>query len=345
MSITIVGAGVIGLTAGLQLKLAHPELNITIWAAHLPGDISTDYTSPFAGADWHSFADQNDKLVQQIDMVGYRKFLELADIEPRAGVHTIKSEQYTDLLPWFINEVDDFKMYDDNNKGKLPPYCKFAYEFKGIVISVPIYLSYLLQRNLELGNTFKRIKIHHINDAYDNNKSTNLVINCTGLLALKLQGLNDSLSLYPVRGQTLLVRNNVKREYSIETFGPEYPDELLYIMPRKEGGTIIGGCFKRDCESTQEDPELTKRIIQRAIKCAPELIDSRFKRNSPSIDIVKVNIGFRPFRENGYRIELDSTRPWLIHCYGFGGAGYQSSYGAIEIVSRIVASKLASPKL
>lgn len=343
MSITIVGAGVIGLTAGLQLKLAHPELNITIWAAHLPGDISTDYTSPFAGADWHSFASPDDKELQHIDMVGYRKFIELAASEPRAGVHTIHSEQYAALLPWFTDVVDDFKLYDKDHK--LPPYCKVGYEFKGLVISVPIYLSYLLQRNLELGNTFKRIKINHIDEAYSKN-STDLVINCTGLLALQLKGLDDPLALFPVRGQVLLVRNTGKSEYSVETFGPEYPDELLYIMPRKEGGSIIGGCFKKEFDTTEEDPELTKRIIARAVKYAPELVDPAFKNNPTSIDIIKVNVGLRPFRQDGYRIEPDPTRPWLVHCYGFGGAGYQSSYGAIEIVDKIVRNKLATqPKL
>jgi D-amino-acid oxidase len=52
--IIILGAGVTGLTTALKLNNdpAPAQYDITIIAAHFPGDESIDYTSPKAGADW-----------------------------------------------------------------------------------------------------------------------------------------------------------------------------------------------------------------------------------------------------------------------------------------------------
>jgi glycine/D-amino acid oxidase-like deaminating enzyme len=52
--IIILGAGVTGLTTALKLNSypAPAQYDITIIAAHFPGDESIDYTSPKAGADW-----------------------------------------------------------------------------------------------------------------------------------------------------------------------------------------------------------------------------------------------------------------------------------------------------
>jgi D-amino-acid oxidase len=46
-NITVVGAGVQGLTVGLLLQKQGYE--VTIIAKYLPGDLSIEYTSPWAG--------------------------------------------------------------------------------------------------------------------------------------------------------------------------------------------------------------------------------------------------------------------------------------------------------
>ncbi len=52
--IIILGAGMTGLTTALKLNSdpATAQYDITLIAAHFPGDESIDYTSPKAGADW-----------------------------------------------------------------------------------------------------------------------------------------------------------------------------------------------------------------------------------------------------------------------------------------------------
>mgnify|MGYP004717905065 FL=1 len=128
---------------------------------------------------------------------------------------------------------------------------------------------------------------------------------------------------------------------SVSDFVPDYPDELLYIMPRKEGGCIIGGLMSEDVTRVDEDKGLTQRIIQRAIKYMPELVDPKFHGNPEYLDIIKVNVGLRPAREGGVRVDNDPEKKWLVHNYGAGGGGYQGSYGFAAKVVKLVGEKIS----
>ena len=107
-------------------------------------------------------------------------------------------------------------------------------------------------------------------------------------------------------GQVLLVKNNAKIQLGVEGF-PGLPNEMLYMMPRKEGRHDYRWLLLEGNTSVSEDKELTARIIKRAIKYAPELVDPNYKNNPSKIEIVKVNVGFRPFREDGARVEVDKN--------------------------------------
>jgi D-amino-acid oxidase len=77
-NITILGAGVIGLTTSLVLSHTYPAANITIVAKHFPGDRSIEYTSPWAGANWSSMAHDNGPL-EKYDEVTFKRFGQLID--------------------------------------------------------------------------------------------------------------------------------------------------------------------------------------------------------------------------------------------------------------------------
>jgi D-amino-acid oxidase len=62
VEITIIGAGVIGLTTALFLLERGYQVNVV--AEHLPGEYHPDYTSPWAGAHWRTMAGVDDKLQQ-----------------------------------------------------------------------------------------------------------------------------------------------------------------------------------------------------------------------------------------------------------------------------------------
>ncbi|GEQ68805.1 hypothetical protein JCM33374_g2474 [Metschnikowia sp. JCM 33374] len=353
--VVIVGAGVIGLTTALKLKQEVSSVEITVVATFLPGDSDITYTSPYAGANWMSFASKDDVQQHKIDEPGYHEFDKLAE-DPRSGVWRKKNALYytqiavdrvdgdaSRLVPWYEAISNGRQL----SRHELVPGTIYGREFDGFVISVPTYLPYLVQRCLELGIVFKRVpkitNIDHAKTLHASGKSARIVVNCAGLLASEMDGVADPRKNYAVRGQVIVVRNTISKIQVVSGF--DTPNEELYVFPRKEGGAIIGGSFYKDNWDANEDPELTKRIIDRAVKWLPELVDPNAHNNPSHIDIVKVHVGLRPAREGGHRIEKDPTRKWLIHGYGAGGGGYQSSYGFANKLVRLVSESLVEAKL
>lgn len=347
--IVVLGAGVSGLTTALELKKNLQNVSITVAGQYLPGDMDVTYTSPFAGANWHTFSEDDDYELQEFDKPGYFKFLELAN-EPKSGVWIKKSFAYltnesfeesgrdpSKFFKWYRNFVQDFEIIDSKD---LPDGIALGFLFKGVVITVPIYLNYLLSNCLDAGIDIKRTKRLASVQQAKNMFDADYVINCTGLLATKLGGFNDPNRNYPVKGQVVHVSNNARYKMSVSMFAPDYPDELFYIMPRKEGGCIIGGCVSQNVEHLDEDKGLTQRIIQRALKYVPELVDDNFQGNAKHIDIIKVNVGLRPAREGGVRVEQDSQHEWLYHNYGAGGGGYQGSFGFSAKIVKLIQKKI-----
>lgn len=60
----VIGAGVIGLTTATLLLIE--GYDVTILAKHFPGDMSIDYTSPWAGARWKTLAPNDDARLQRM---------------------------------------------------------------------------------------------------------------------------------------------------------------------------------------------------------------------------------------------------------------------------------------
>ncbi|CDR37171.1 CYFA0S01e08064g1_1 [Cyberlindnera fabianii] len=346
--ITVVGAGVSGLTCALQLlRKGH---KVTILGRHIPGDIDIEYTSPFAGANWSSFAKDDETWIQEVDTVGYHIFMDFARSEPNTGIHIVPHHEYlraTDLgpdgkpkLPWFKDLMENFRILE---KSELPEGDEFVtgFTYDTVTITTTIYLNWLLQQIYSLGGILKRKDIKHINEAFglhDSGERADLVINCSALGARFLGGVEDK-KVFPIRGQILQVRNTATKQVSVHL--PDYAGESFYMFPRKEGGAIIGGTFLLNDWSSQPDPGLTKRIIERAKKYVPEMLDPKLG-NPSDIEVFRENVGHRPARKGGVRVEREGK---IIHNYGIGGAGYQASWGLAEKVLKLVDSALTESKL
>lgn len=205
-------------------------------------------------------------------------------------------------------------------------------------LNIAIYLPWLFSQCLKNGVKFKRANISHISEAAKLHHSVavaKVVINCTGIGSAKLGGVEDS-SLVPARGQIVLVRNEAGP--MIATSGTDHgKEELCYMMQRAAGGgTILGGSYQLGNWDPNPDPALAKRIIERAVQIYPALTGGK---GPEFIDIVRHGVGLRPVRTKGIRIEKERlARIWVVHNYGHGGYGYQTSYGCAEKVVCIVES-------
>ncbi|MCO5565411.1 hypothetical protein L7F22_019084 [Adiantum nelumboides] len=183
-----------------------------------------------------------------------------------------------------------------------------------------------------------------------------LVIASPGLGAKELLGDNDVL---PIRGQTVLLHapwcttsavHGVKTAKESETnwcgvskvIAAQGGYRDTYLIPRGDGTIICGGTRLEDDYDVEPRIETSHDILRRVLELMPQLQipkeinnNKETQQNNPhageyNVEIAAVNVGLRPGRKGGIRLEngpkVDEIP--MVFCYGFGGIGYQSSWGA-----------------
>jgi D-amino-acid oxidase len=135
---------------------------------------------------------------------------------------------------------------------------------------------------------------------------------------------------------------------AIESF-PQVP--AAYIIPRMDGTAVLGGTYQHSWDLSV-DYEDAARIHSECVALIPELQGAK---------IISHNVGLRPGRKGGARVEKETmpvplsnngklssklaplvplhSRDHLnvVHAYGIGPAGYQSSWGlASEAVGLVM---------
>jgi D-amino-acid oxidase len=123
--------------------------------------------------------------------------------------------------------------------SELDPQFDSATAFTSVCINTAIYLPYLASQCLKNGAIIKRGIVTHIADAADlhhSGKKADIIINCTGLGAQKLGGVEDKI-VYPARGQIVVVRNDPKIMTSVSGTD-DGSDETTYIMQRAAGMSL-----------------------------------------------------------------------------------------------------------
>lgn len=231
--------------------------------------------------------------------------------------------------------------YKEIPKSELRPGIHSAFSFTSVCINTAIYLPWLVSQSLKAGVVFKRAIFNHVSEAakaHHSRSPTDLIVNCTGLSASKLGGVEDR-DLYPVRGQIVVVRNDPGGNFSLSGCD-DGPEEGAYLMTRAAGGgTVLGGCTQKGVYESQFDPNLAIRIMTRCVDFCPQLTGG--KGGIEHLDIIRHGVGLRPAREGGARIEREVIGGIpVVHNYGHGGAGYQCSYGCAQAAVKLVEEAL-----
>jgi D-amino-acid oxidase len=262
------------------------------------------------------------------------------------------------------SSLDQFKILKD--AAEVPGEWPEGYIYSSYVLNAPLYLQHLHKNLVAKGVPVIRKRITSLDELYNLPEvgPVDTVINASGLGARSLLGVEDR-EAYPIRGQTVLVRSDVKVCLMGTVRSPDKgthkkPSESFYIIPRpgSANAVIVGGCFQEDNFDPMPDYALAQRILERAYAACPELAgpNGQLWRD---IEIISHNVGFRPARHGGCRLELEerdlgvrrdlaprSSEParkvavlrsclLSIHpraenitdCYGIGPAGYQASLG------------------
>ncbi|KXH56400.1 FAD dependent oxidoreductase [Colletotrichum nymphaeae SA-01] len=350
----VLGAGVIGLTTALTLRAEFPSAKISILAEYFPGDYNIDYCSPWAGGNWCSSANDNG-LLESFDRVAFERFKKIAKSAPEAGVKSSPLRMIFDqkIEDAGILSVGTGKLWYDDLVGgtvplrtdELPDKAVFGLDVPNtFVINTQIYLQWLLEQCRQSNIVLVRQRIGHINEARISSDVTT-IFNCTGLGSYSLGGVKDK-SMYPTRGQTILVEQPIQPLKRMYFRSPRRVDnDTTYIFQRPlAGGIVLGGCRQDGNWDKEVDPELTKTILERCCALAPEL------GKPEDLKIIKHGVGLRPNRKGGPRIEAEKRDEGLVvHNYGASGAGYQASWGmaahAVKLAKLQLTSQTPSSKL
>jgi glycine/D-amino acid oxidase-like deaminating enzyme len=116
---------------------------------------------------------------------------------------------------------------------------------------------------------------------------------------------------------------------------PDAPEsEMLYVVPRPGSGTtILGGCKQVGNWSVEVDQELNERIVAGMKKFG---LADELRGEDGQFEILSYQVGFRPGRKGGPRVEIEGEGVWVLHNYGHAGGGYQNSVGCAEEVVRLL---------
>ncbi|KAE8454114.1 hypothetical protein EG329_005037 [Mollisiaceae sp. DMI_Dod_QoI] len=271
---------------------------------------------------------------------------------------------------WFRDVVREFgilnlelerKRSEDgegDEKGmKVPEGAIMGMQYKSICFDPPRHLSYLFQRVQNLGARIIKTTLSTSSGLDGVVKDAKIIltkigeggeifalINCCGLSSRHFLPLPESSLLYPIRGQTLLIKGEAKITTTFVGI-PSKPDsEMLYVVPRPGSGTtVLGGCKQVGSWEESMDESLSARILEgvgRGGFC------EELRSEKGEFEILSSQVGFRPGRKEGPRVEIerdergrvklvDGVR--VVHSYGHAGAGYQDSVGCAEKVARLVA--------
>ncbi|KAI9279047.1 FAD dependent oxidoreductase [Umbelopsis sp. AD052] len=338
-SVVVIGAGVIGLTTALLLQ--KKGYQVTILAKYVPGDMNIEYTSPYSGAHWRTMIPNDQKDLQENDAVAYNVFYKIGESLPSdtTGVMIIPaldcwSERNDDTAnPWWKDVVKDFRFVE---KKELFPDTVIGHSYTTVAVNTPHYMQWLVRLFTQSGGKLKRATLAHVQDALKYCPDAQSIVNCTGLQARFLGGVKDE-KVYPTRGQVVVVNApHIKK-----TLTSMVGDGTSYIIPRSNGHVILGGTRQAHDFNSEVDMETAKEIMEKTVRLLPELAHGKGVKG---LDIVRHNVGLRPSREGGPRIENEMTtttsgKPLLItHCYGHGGYGVQSSWGsakkAVDLVTQ-----------
>jgi D-amino-acid oxidase len=314
LRVLVIGAGVCGLTAAICL--AEAGFDVTIRAARLPPDT----TSVAAGAIW------GPHLVEQSERVtgwGHDTLTTLVALagQPGTGVHLgrgIEAARTPDEPPGWVTGLPGFRLCEP---AELPDGMITGWQFQAPLITMPVYLGYLLDRFCRGGG---QVQVGTVTSLAEAAQAAPVVINCPGAGAHDLVPDPD---VQPVRGQAVVVANPGLTDFLIVP--TEDDTEFSYMFPH--GGTVVlGGTEQQGNWSLEPDPETSRRILARCAVLEPRLAGAA---------ILAERVGLRPARAT-VRLEAERTGSGglLLHNYGHGGAGVTLSWGcAREITEHVLA--------
>ncbi|KAJ5942267.1 D-amino-acid oxidase [Penicillium verrucosum] len=283
----IIGSGVIGLTSALLLVDA--GYDVIIVARNLPGDETTEWASPWAGA---LLAPHPDTGFNELQEYSIKKYFELADHGPRSGIRKLNITEFyddraDDSTIWYKSILPDFTPIQSTD---MPPGATIGFTYSGLTVDPRMFLPWIAQKLVDRGVKFVRGKVESFQEM-QNLSQASIVVNASGLGARELASDDSSIS---IRGQTMFVRKQDDDDFNRAVIlqGSQY----TYVIPRASGGVILGGVSQPGNFAVDPDMALRTDILERV----NSMTKGDFGWVDTDRDVSRDIVGFRPARKGEF---------------------------------------------
>jgi len=321
MQVTVLGAGVTGLTTAVRLQDAGCDVRVVTAA---PLEESTSY---LAAAVWFP---THVGPPERVAVWGARTLQVLSE-QAAHGVPGVVMRQTLTLYrdppgePEWVASVGEVRTA---HAEELPPGYAYGLRFVVPLVEMRLYLPWLLDRFRCGGGELEQRRVRDLAEL--TGPTVDAVINCSGLAARDVVG---DTSVYPVRGQIIRVTNP---GLTMSVRDELHPGGRAYVHPRSDD-CILGGTLDVNSWDTRVDLIAAAAILHRCRDLVPRLA---------GVDVLEHLVGLRPGRPT-VRLEeddIDEVGTRIIHNYGHGGAGITLSWGCAEDVASLVARQVSSAR-
>jgi D-amino-acid oxidase len=311
VGVTVLGAGVSGLTSAIMLLEAGHRVRV------VAAEPSVATTSALAAAVWFPTHVGPPERVLRWGA----DTLQVMAAQAAAGAPGVLMRESLALYrepPGRPGWTDAVAGIRDAEPDELPAGYGYGLRFAVPLAEMPVHLPWLVGRVEALGGRFEYRRVGSLAELRAE-PGVDAVVNCSGLAARAL--VPDS-GVYPVRGRVVRVANP---GLTMSVRDERHPGGRAYVHPRT-ADCILGGTLDEGEWDTTVDPAAGSEILERCCDLAPALC---------GVPVLEHVVGLRPGRRT-VRLEADERDPRLIHNYGHGGAGVTLSWGCARDVVHLV---------
>ncbi|WP_461635018.1 FAD-dependent oxidoreductase [Glutamicibacter soli] len=308
LSITVIGAGVIGLSAAHELAAAGHQVTVAY------DQELHECVSSVAAAIWFPYHSENSPAADQLLADSLARFEQLSE-NPETGID-LRRGLNVDHLPGADRSWTRIVAgTEEASPADLPDGAHAGIWATVPIITMSTYLGWLRSQVEALGVKFEKRTVGNLVELKD---EADLVVLAAGLRGGELLG--DDETVYPIRGQVVRLANT--KNLTQWLCDDDYPQGVSYIIPRRED-IIVGGTDTANDWNREVEPQTSVDILERAAKLVPEL---------EGLEVLEHKVGLRPARET-IRLEHVADHPLpVIAAYGHGGAGVTLSWGTAQRV-------------
>lgn len=315
MRVTVVGAGVIGLTSAAWL--ARADHDVTVVTALDP--LTT--TSAVAAASFKPRMVPVDRMARRLLTRSARLMADQwhwqRQILAVAPLRHVEADFVPMAMPWYLPHMADVVELTAPHR-LLPGHLAHGVAYRTWLFDVPRALDSLLADLADRGVALRRAVVTGLAPSRDEVLAATrpeAVVNAAGVGAGRLAGRDD---VVPVRGQVLVVARRAT------TLRSSLSADGTYVYPRRDE-LVIGGTAERGQRDRTPRAEISRRLLADARRFVPGLDGMAGGR---------ALVGIRPWRPGGIRCELqvDTDVP-VVHAYGHGGAGWTLAPGTAQWVA------------